>query len=152
MLPPPTKSLSLFLFINVIFLTSFISPLHPICHQNISFLYYPYFSYLFHHPSSLYNPASTLTNHGTTGWMPAVRSSSKLKHYLTVDFGRINRVVKLSFTEVAATLSVKSFKIQLSHNGMLFKDACTVSFTLITTSDTWLHFTCFSKFQVPRLQ
>ncbi|KAK4292718.1 hypothetical protein Pmani_034530, partial [Petrolisthes manimaculis] len=60
----------------------------------------------------------------STGWMPAVRSSSTIKHYLTVDLGSSARVVQLSFTAVAGTLSVKTFKIQFSHNGLIFKDAC----------------------------
>ncbi|KAK3861203.1 hypothetical protein Pcinc_032801, partial [Petrolisthes cinctipes] len=75
---------------------------------------------------------------------PSVKSSA-------TDLGRSSRVVQLSFTEVAGTLSVRTFKIQFSHNGMLFKDACETSIEVDSTGVVLLPGECRFQARFVRL-
>ncbi|XP_068218814.1 LOW QUALITY PROTEIN: uncharacterized protein [Palaemon carinicauda] len=69
------------------------------------------------------SPAMAKTGSGG-GWSPAVRSGPGWEHYITVDFLKKTRVTQIEFEAVTSTRKVTQFKIQFSHSGKFFTDAC----------------------------
>ncbi|XP_042229759.1 uncharacterized protein LOC121871477 [Homarus americanus] len=76
------------------------------------------------------------------GWCPPVRPGSTWQHYLTLDFLKLTRVTKITFEEVAGMLSVKEFRLQYSHNGQLFTDACQSIIPVPTSGEVILPSEC----------
>ncbi|XP_064089991.1 uncharacterized protein LOC135203997 [Macrobrachium nipponense] len=66
------------------------------------------------------------------GWSPAVRTGTGWVHYITVDFLKKTRVTKIQFEPVTATRKVTQFKMQYSHSGKYFSDACPDIITVVS--------------------
>ncbi|XP_066973920.1 uncharacterized protein [Macrobrachium rosenbergii] len=58
------------------------------------------------------------------GWSPAVRTGTGWVHHITVDFLKKTRVTKIVFDAVTSTRKITQFKMQFSHSGKYFSDAC----------------------------
>lgn len=58
------------------------------------------------------------------GWKPAVRTGDDWIHHITIDFLKKTRVTKIELKPVSSSRLVTKVKIQYSHSGQSFLDAC----------------------------
>ncbi|KAK7083888.1 hypothetical protein SK128_011129 [Halocaridina rubra] len=63
-------------------------------------------------------------------WSPAVRTGSSWEHYISIDFLKKTRVTRIQLETVAATRKVTKFKLQYSHSGQSFSNACPLELTV----------------------